>query len=120
MALEDILSLGAISIGEDIGSTLNSFGNLDGLFELPNTKFSLRIATKYFPAKGGAIVSQTDLKLFLSLILHRIQMTYSIINKLLVFTIQNVSDKERRFVETEEAEFVKEWHILLKREYKRS
>lgn len=62
MALEDILSLGAISIGEDIGSTLNSFGNLDGLFELPNTKFSLRIATKYFPAKGGAIVSQTDFK----------------------------------------------------------
>ena len=30
---------------------------------------------------------------------------------------QNVSGKEQRFVENEEAEFVKEWHILLKREY---
>ena len=36
MALKDMLNLGAISIGENIGSTLNSFGNLDGLFELPN------------------------------------------------------------------------------------
>lgn len=62
MALEDMLNLGAISIGEDIGSTLNSFGNLDGLFELPNTKLSLRIATKYFPKHGGAITSQADYK----------------------------------------------------------
>jgi hypothetical protein len=62
MALEDIIQLGAISIGEGIGSTLNHFGNLDGIFELPNTKFSLRIATKYFPAKGNAITSQKDFK----------------------------------------------------------
>lgn len=48
--------------GDTLHYIYNSFGNLDGLFELPNTKFSLRIATKYFPAKGGAIVSQADFK----------------------------------------------------------
>lgn len=62
MALEDILKLGVISIGEGIGSALNSFGSLDGIFELPNTKFSLRISTRFFPATGGAITNQIDFK----------------------------------------------------------
>lgn len=61
-ALEDMIKLGTTTIGEGVGSTLNGFGNLDGIYELPNTKFSLRIATKYFPKDGGAITSQDDYK----------------------------------------------------------
>lgn len=61
-ALENMVKLGATTIGEGVGSTINGFGNLDAVFELPNTKFAFRVATKYFPKDGGAITSQEEFR----------------------------------------------------------
>ncbi len=66
-ALMDMLKLGAITIGEDIGSTINHFGELVALYKLPNTKFDFRITTKYFlynkdKFKFEAIKSQEEFK----------------------------------------------------------
>lgn len=63
----DMLKLGAITIGEDIGSTINHFGELVALYKLPNTKFDFRITTKYFlynkdKFKFEAIKSQEEFK----------------------------------------------------------
>lgn len=54
-------SIGAYFIGDEVGSTINHFGNLDCQGYLPNTGIKVLISTKYF---GGDYVinSQEEFK----------------------------------------------------------
>ena len=46
-ALIDLINIGSKTIGEDIGTSLNCFGNIK-TFKLPNTNLTITYSTKYF------------------------------------------------------------------------
>lgn len=65
-ALIDLINIGSKTIGEDIGTSLNCFGNIR-TFKLPNTNLTITYSTKYFdydPLNRKLIqyISKNDMK----------------------------------------------------------
>ena len=66
-ALFDLKNIGSCTIGTNIGTQANCFGNLKkfndkSYFELPNTKFKITCSTKFYYLDNGLIKFTSDKK----------------------------------------------------------
>lgn len=91
-AINQLKQIGSIFIGEEIGSPINHFGELEN-FVLPNTKIKIYFSTKYFYIDNNQFLTQViTQKDFLSLESEKIKPNYFYPD---IYVQRNIDDNKK-------------------------